>query len=69
MSSLLTSLTGKQGAPSYKDAHNVASRISTSALVKTALYGEDAKYAYIFDLLLPPHRLFFFFSPLVGVVS
>ena len=32
-----------QGAPTYKDAHAVASRISTSALVKTALYGEDAK--------------------------
>ena len=27
----------------YQDAHNVASRISTSALVKTALCGEDAK--------------------------
>jgi hypothetical protein len=33
-----------QGAPTYADAHKVASRISTSALVKTALYGEDAKY-------------------------
>jgi len=33
-----------QGAPSYKDAHTIASKISTSALVKTALYGEDAKY-------------------------
>ena len=32
-----------KGAPSYRDAHNIASRISTSALVKTALYGEDAK--------------------------
>lgn len=32
-----------EGAPSYTDAHAVASRISTSALVKTALYGEDAK--------------------------
>ena len=32
-----------QGAVSYTDAHKVASRISTSALVKTALYGEDAK--------------------------
>lgn len=32
-----------QGAPSYEDAHKVASRISTSALVKTALFGEDAK--------------------------
>lgn len=33
-----------EGAPTYKDAHAVASRISTSALVKTALFGEDAKY-------------------------
>ena len=32
-----------KGAPSYRDAHNIASRISTSALVKTGLYGEDAK--------------------------
>jgi glutamate N-acetyltransferase / amino-acid N-acetyltransferase len=32
-----------KGAPSYADAHKVASRISTSALVKTAMYGEDAK--------------------------
>lgn len=32
-----------KGAPTYKDAHAIASRISTSALVKTALYGEDAK--------------------------
>ena len=31
------------GAPSYEHAHAVASKISTSALVKTALYGEDAK--------------------------
>jgi len=42
-----------QGAPSYKDAHSIASRISTSALVKTALYGEDAKYdipsSWIYD--------------------
>lgn len=32
-----------QGAATYSDAHKIASRISTSALVKTALYGEDAK--------------------------
>ena len=32
-----------EGAPTYQDAHAVASRISTSALVKTALFGEDAK--------------------------
>lgn len=33
-----------KGAPSYENAHAIASKISTSALVKTALYGEDAKY-------------------------
>jgi glutamate N-acetyltransferase/amino-acid N-acetyltransferase len=33
----------RQGALTYEDAHQVASKISTSALVKTALYGEDAK--------------------------
>lgn len=36
-----------KGAPSYKDAHNIASKISTSALVKTALYGEDANWGRI----------------------
>ncbi|KAF8875961.1 arginine biosynthesis protein ArgJ [Gymnopilus junonius] len=36
-----------KGAPSYRDAHNIASRISTSALVKTALYGEDANWGRI----------------------
>ncbi|KAF8961964.1 arginine biosynthesis protein ArgJ [Flammula alnicola] len=36
-----------KGAPTYKDAHNIASRISTSALVKTALYGEDANWGRI----------------------
>ncbi|TFK92587.1 arginine biosynthesis bifunctional protein ARG7 [Polyporus arcularius HHB13444] len=35
------------GAPTYKDAHAVASRISTSALVKTALFGEDANWGRI----------------------
>jgi glutamate N-acetyltransferase / amino-acid N-acetyltransferase len=35
------------GATSYEDAHKIASRISTSALVKTALFGEDAKYAFL----------------------
>ena len=46
----MTSLTGSRALL----AHNVASRISISALVKTALYGEleDAKYAYILDSLL-----------------
>ncbi|TCD65834.1 hypothetical protein EIP91_002139 [Steccherinum ochraceum] len=36
-----------QGAPTYADAHKVASRISTSALVKTAIYGEDANWGRI----------------------
>ncbi|KAF8160017.1 hypothetical protein B0H34DRAFT_426378 [Crassisporium funariophilum] len=36
-----------KGAPTYRDAHNIASRISTSALVKTALYGEDANWGRI----------------------
>ncbi|KAI0306046.1 arginine biosynthesis ArgJ [Multifurca ochricompacta] len=35
------------GALSYEDAHKVASRISTSALVKTALYGEDANWGRV----------------------
>ncbi|CAL1715342.1 unnamed protein product [Somion occarium] len=35
------------GATSYADAHKVASRISTSALVKTALFGEDANWGRI----------------------
>ncbi|KAG8681377.1 hypothetical protein FRC08_015675 [Ceratobasidium sp. 394] len=36
-----------EGAPTYADAHKVASTISTSALVKTALYGEDANWGRI----------------------
>ncbi|KAI0031430.1 arginine biosynthesis bifunctional protein ARG7 [Vararia minispora EC-137] len=36
-----------QGALNYEDAHAIASRISTSALVKTALYGEDANWGRI----------------------
>ncbi|KAG6327900.1 hypothetical protein ID866_11189, partial [Astraeus odoratus] len=36
-----------QNAASYADAHRVASTISTSALVKTALYGEDANWGRI----------------------
>ncbi|KAF5393127.1 hypothetical protein D9757_001225 [Collybiopsis confluens] len=36
-----------KGAPTYQDAHRVASRISTSALVKTALFGEDANWGRI----------------------
>ncbi|KAH9951180.1 hypothetical protein B0H21DRAFT_356014 [Amylocystis lapponica] len=36
-----------EGAPSHEDAHKIAARISTSALVKTALYGEDANWGRI----------------------
>lgn len=36
-------LTFDQNAATHEDAHKIASRVSTSALVKTALYGEDAK--------------------------
>ncbi|EEB86968.1 hypothetical protein MPER_15895, partial [Moniliophthora perniciosa FA553] len=36
-----------KGAPTYQDAHKIASRISTSALVKTALYGEDANWGRV----------------------
>jgi glutamate N-acetyltransferase/amino-acid N-acetyltransferase len=36
-----------EGAPTFTDAHRVASKISTSALVKTALYGEDANWGRI----------------------
>ncbi|KAN0137021.1 arginine biosynthesis bifunctional protein ArgJ beta chain [Lactarius tabidus] len=36
-----------EGARSYEDAHKIASRISTSALVKTALYGEDANWGRV----------------------
>jgi len=32
-----------QGAATFEDAHKIASKVSTSALLKTALYGEDAK--------------------------
>ncbi|KLO19118.1 arginine biosynthesis bifunctional protein ARG7 [Schizopora paradoxa] len=36
-----------KGTKTYDDAHTIASRISTSALVKTALYGEDANWGRI----------------------
>ncbi|KAH9175886.1 arginine biosynthesis bifunctional protein ArgJ beta chain [Lactarius sanguifluus] len=36
-----------EGASSYEDAHKIASKISTSALVKTALYGEDANWGRV----------------------
>lgn len=36
-----------KGAPSYEGAHKIASTISTSALVKCALHGEDANWGRI----------------------
>ena len=36
-----------RSAPSYKDAHLIASTISRSPLVKTALYGKDANWGRI----------------------
>ncbi|KAH7885662.1 arginine biosynthesis bifunctional protein ARG7 [Phlebopus sp. FC_14] len=36
-----------ENAATYADAHRLASTISTSALVKTALYGEDANWGRI----------------------
>jgi glutamate N-acetyltransferase/amino-acid N-acetyltransferase len=36
-----------QGAPSYEGAHKIAATISTSALVKCALHGEDANWGRI----------------------
>lgn len=36
-----------EGAPSYEGAHKIASTISTSALVKCALHGEDANWGRI----------------------
>jgi len=49
-----------QGAPSYKDAHAIASKISTSALVKTALYGEDAKYVVTILIIVVIANLSFY---------
>ncbi|KAI0045823.1 arginine biosynthesis protein ArgJ, partial [Auriscalpium vulgare] len=62
------------GAASYEDAHKVASKISTSALVKTALYGEDANWGRILaasgsvDLSTPldPTRVSVSFIPADG---
>ncbi|EJD07577.1 arginine biosynthesis protein ArgJ [Fomitiporia mediterranea MF3/22] len=47
------------GAATYADAHAIASRISTSALVKTALYGEDANWGRILAATgsIPPSSL------------
>ncbi|KAG8966804.1 hypothetical protein FRC03_011327 [Tulasnella sp. 419] len=36
-----------QGAPTFEDAHKIASTVSTSSLVKCALYGEDANWGRI----------------------
>ncbi|GAA6010814.1 hypothetical protein JCM10207_005856 [Rhodosporidiobolus poonsookiae] len=36
-----------RGAPSYAGAHKIASTVSTSSLVKTALHGEDANWGRI----------------------
>ncbi|KAG8990222.1 hypothetical protein FRB94_013640 [Tulasnella sp. JGI-2019a] len=36
-----------EGATSYEDAHKIASTVSTSSLVKCALYGEDANWGRI----------------------
>lgn len=36
-----------QGAPTYEGAHKIASTISTSSLVKTALHGQDANWGRI----------------------
>ncbi|KAG8952230.1 hypothetical protein FRC04_004937 [Tulasnella sp. 424] len=36
-----------EGATSYTDAHKIASTVSTSSLVKCALYGEDANWGRI----------------------
>ncbi|KAL1703912.1 arginine biosynthesis protein ArgJ [Schizophyllum commune] len=36
-----------KNAPTYEDAHKIASKISTSALVKTALFGEDANWGRV----------------------
>ncbi|KAF8511806.1 hypothetical protein BU17DRAFT_54362 [Hysterangium stoloniferum] len=62
------------GAASYADAHRVASTISTSALVKTALFGEDANWGRILAALgrvplsapIDPNRVSVAFLPLDG---
>ncbi|KAK7687702.1 hypothetical protein QCA50_008918 [Cerrena zonata] len=64
------------GATSYEDAHKIASRISTSALVKTALYGEDANWGRILAATgsiplatpLDPSRVSVSFIPTDGTV-
>jgi len=63
-----------EGASTYEDAHAVASRISTSALVKTALYGEDANWGRILSAMgsvplrspLDPSRVSVSFVPADG---
>ncbi|TDL23835.1 putative glutamate N-acetyltransferase precursor [Rickenella mellea] len=51
-----------EGAATYSDAHAIASKISTSALVKTALYGEDANWGRV---LAASGSLFTLSTPLV----
>jgi len=66
-----------KGAATYEDAHKIASRISTSALVKTALYGEDANWGRILaatgavPLSVPvnPSRVSVSFIPTDGSVA
>ncbi|GJJ11396.1 hypothetical protein Clacol_005629 [Clathrus columnatus] len=63
-----------KGASSFEDAHRVASTISTSALVKTALFGEDANWGRILAALgrvplsapIDPTRVSVSFVPLDG---
>ncbi|KZT25214.1 Arginine biosynthesis bifunctional protein ArgJ beta chain [Neolentinus lepideus HHB14362 ss-1] len=63
-----------EGAHTYADARKIASRISTSALVKTALYGEDANWGRILaatgsvplSALLDPNRVSVSFVPADG---
>jgi len=63
-----------EDASTYEDAHAVASRISTSALVKTALYGEDANWGRILSAMgsvplrspLDPSRVSVSFVPADG---
>ncbi|KIJ59075.1 hypothetical protein HYDPIDRAFT_118827 [Hydnomerulius pinastri MD-312] len=60
-----------ENAATYADAHRVASTISTSALVKTALYGEDANWGRILSSTgstplstpLLPHKVSVSFIP------
>jgi len=62
-----------RNAATYRDAHTIASRISTSALVKTALFGEDANWGRILaatgsvpDTVIDPSRVSVTFVPSDG---